>query len=208
MRMDELKRGFWGYKKDSVYHYIVLLEEKASKQAAEKDARMVKLEAESQRLIAKLESEHKNQVAELEALLAALREENLALRDNQELVFSTMLEAQKYADQLKTDSSRQAKQAQERLSSAIQRENQHLGEYVKRIQQLRALIRDLLEEFDGRAEEAEKTLERLPAQAPSADLDRKVPEVKVRFGDAPAAGGEAAIPDRGKGEEWNRLSFM
>jgi len=119
-----------------------------------------------------------------------------------------MLEAQKYADQLKADSFRQAKQAQEKLSSAIERENQQLGSYVKRVQQLRAMIRDLLEEFDGRAEGAQKALERLPAQAPGADLDRTAPDGKTLFGDAPSAGVETVMPDREKGEEWNKLSFI
>ena len=50
--MDELKRGFWGYKKDSVYRYIVSMEEDASARVAEKEARLEKLEAESKQQIA------------------------------------------------------------------------------------------------------------------------------------------------------------
>jgi len=195
--MDELKRGFWGYKKDSVCQYIVLLEEEASKRVAEKDARMNKLEAESQR-----------QIAEMEAVMTTLREENRALRDNQDQVFSTMLEAQRYAEQLKADSVRQARQAQEELSAAVQKENQKLGSYVKQIQQLRAVIQGLLEEFDSKTEDVEKAMERLPAQVPGADWDRKAHEVKILFEGVPAAGAESGTPNQEKGEAWNRLSFM
>jgi len=197
MRMDELKRGFWGYTRDSVYRYIVLLEEEASKRAAEKDARLDKQEAES-----------RQQIAGLEAMIAALREENRTLRDNQELVFSTMLEAQKYADQLKADSLRQARQAQEELSGAIAQQNQQLGGYAKRVRELRDVIRELLEEFDARAEEAEKAAERLPSTAPGVDPDRRGGEGRSFSGDAPAAGAETAGPDREKGEEWNKLLFI
>ena len=76
--MGELKRGFWGYKKDSVYRYIVSMEEDASARVAEKEARLEKLEAES-----------KQQIAGLESALSALREENASLRNNQAVVFST-----------------------------------------------------------------------------------------------------------------------
>jgi len=195
--MDELKKGLWGYRKDSVYHYIVSLEEEASKRVAERDARMDKLETDA-----------RQQIAELEAALAALRAENQALRDNQELVFSTMLEAQRYAEQLKADSYHQAKQAQEKLSSAIEQENQQLSGYKKRVEQLRTVIQELLEEFDGKAEEVEKALERLPAQAPGAAPGWKEPDVKILFGGAPAAGAEAAMPERERGEAWNKLSYI
>lgn len=208
MRMDELKRGFWGYKKDSVCRYIVWLEEEASKRIAEKDARMDELETGAQRQIDALERAHEEQTAEQEAVIAALREENRALREDQELVSATMLEAQRYAGQLKADSSRQAQQAQEELSGAIQRKRRELDGYMEQIRQLRATIRDLLEGFDGRAEEAERALEHLQAQAPGADLDGKAPDVKLLFGGAPAAGAETAAPDRGKGETWNKLSFI
>lgn len=203
MRMDELEQGFWGYKKDSVYHYIVYLEEEASKRAAEKDARMIRLETEGQQQLLELERAHKKQVTDLEAVLAALREENRALRDNQELVFSAMPEAQGDAGQIKADSARQARQAQEELSAAVQKENQKLDGYVRQIRQLRSVLQDLMEEFDGQAEYVEKAMERLPAQAISADWDGK-----VLFEGASAAGVESGIPDQEKGEAWKKLSFI
>ena len=110
MRMDELKRGLWGYKKDSVYHYIVSIEEKASARLAEKDAKLEKMGAETKR-----------QISELEAAIKALREENATLRENQTTVFSTMLEAQKYAEQLRADSDRQMQQFQRQLAAEIGR---------------------------------------------------------------------------------------
>ena len=37
MRLDELKKGFWGYQKESVYRYIVSLEEEVSKKIEERE---------------------------------------------------------------------------------------------------------------------------------------------------------------------------
>jgi len=187
--MDELKRGFWGYQRDSVCRYIVLLEEEASKRVAERDARLDRLE-----------QEHKRQVAGLEAVLTALREENQTLRENQEQVFSTMLEARRYADQLKADSARQARQAQEELSAAVQRENQRLGGYARQVQQLRSVIQGMLEELDGKAEDVEKAMERL--QAPGAERAGKAPEALFKD----AAGTEGSGQE--KGEAGNKLLFI
>lgn len=180
MRMDELKRGLWGYKKDSVYHYIVSMEEKASARMAEKDARLEQLEGDTKR-----------QVAELEATIKTLREENAALRQDQATVFSTMLEAQKYAEQLRAASSRQKQQAQEQLAAAIQQKNQQLDSYQEQIRQLRAIIREMLREFDNKLEDTERALISLSAQAPGAALDADRKE-----------------PDKNESEAWKRISFI
>ena len=183
MRMDELKRGLWGYRKDSVYHYVVSLEEKASQRLAEKEARIEKLTAE-----------YKQQLTELEATLKALREENAALRENQAAVFTTMLEAQKYADQLRTESNLQRQQAQERFSSAIQQKTRLLDVYSDQIQQLRVMIKEILKDFEGSLEDVERTTTRLSAHAPSADLDEQ---------DTPQP-----EPDKGDKEAWKKISFI
>ena len=36
MRMDELEKGFWGYKKESVYKYIASIEERTSQKLADR----------------------------------------------------------------------------------------------------------------------------------------------------------------------------
>ena len=36
MKLDQLKKGFWGYKKASVYEYINMMEEEFSEKLAEK----------------------------------------------------------------------------------------------------------------------------------------------------------------------------
>ena len=39
MRLEEIKKGFWGYKKDDVFQYITELEDNLSEKLREKDAR-------------------------------------------------------------------------------------------------------------------------------------------------------------------------
>lgn len=236
MRMDELKRGLWGYKKDSVYHYIVSLEEKASERVAEKEAKLEQLQAEMKRQREDLEAHNKRQLADLEATVKALQVENAALREHQSAVFSTMLEAQKYATQLKADSTRQQQQAEEKLTSAIQKKNRQLGGYLEQVQQLRHMIQEMLKDFDVRLDEVERALTHLPTQAPSMGLSGSPPEISElsRFlasmdasaGAPPAsppsdpgdgmsstmfaASGLGELPkqpDKGEGDEWKKILF-
>ena len=155
MRMDELKKGFWGYKKEGVYRCIVALEEESSQKLAEKEARLVQLEAQSQ-----------SRIAELERTLEALREENVSLKANQAAVFSTLLEAQRHAERLREESSRREQRAQEELRLQVQRQTQKLDTYAAKVQQLRDMLHDMLADFDGRAEEAVQALAALQEQAP------------------------------------------
>lgn len=207
MRMDELQRGFWGYKKDSVYRYIVSMEEKASKQLAEKEEKLGQLETEMKQKIAELEGEGKKQAAELEATVAALREENAALRENQAVVFHTMMEAQKYADQLRADSAIQSQEAQKRLADAVSQQTQQLEEYLAQVQQIRAVIQERLRGFDGDLKGVEHILTSLIGQAPA---------FKLGGGEPPAgpAGKMVSIPGASapnmgdhEGNKWNNLSF-
>lgn len=209
MRMDELQRGFWGYKKDSVYRYIVSMEEKASKQLAEKEEKLRQLEAEMKQKIAELEGEGKKREAELEVTLAALREENAVLRENQAVVFHTMMEAQKYADQLRADSAIQSQEAQKRLADAVTQQTQQLEEYLAQVQQIRAIIQERLKDFDGDLKGVEHILTSLIGQAPAPKLEIEEP-LTVPAGkmvNIPRSGSSA--PDRGnnEGSKWNNISF-
>lgn len=67
MRMNDLKTGIWGYKKESVYNYIVSLEEEAARKMAQRD-----LEAEE------VKQEYEKRVAELEKELETVRAKQAA----------------------------------------------------------------------------------------------------------------------------------
>ena len=209
MRMDELQRGFWGYKKDSVYRYIVSIEEKASKQLAEKEEKLGQLEAEMKQKITELEGEGKKREAELEATLAVLREENAALRKNQALVFNTMMEAQKYADQLRADSAVQRREAQKRLADAVSQQTQQLEEYLAQVRQIRVVIQERLAGFDGDMKGVEHILTSLIGQAPVPELEIEelltVPAGKTI--NIPGTGPSVPNTGNNEGNKWNNISF-
>lgn len=156
MQLDELRKGFWGYKKESVYRYVVAIEESTSEKLAEKDAKLAQLEEQSQK-----------KILDLEAAVEALREENAALKEHQVMAFSTLLEAQRHAQFLKEESASRERKAQEELDAAVERQARRLEEYSEKIRQLQKAIQGLLAEFGGRVEDMEESLAALQSQAPA-----------------------------------------
>ena len=57
MTLDHLKKGFWGYKKSSVYEYVTTLEGEFSRKLMERDAQIRDSEALYQERIHQLEEE-------------------------------------------------------------------------------------------------------------------------------------------------------
>lgn len=182
MRMDELEKGFWGYKKESVYKYIASIEERTSQKLAEKDEKLSKLENDSLR-----------RITELESSLEAAREEIERLRENQVSVFTTLLEAQRHAEWLKDESVRREQKAQEDLKMAVQLQTERVDVYSAKVHQLREAIRDMLREFDSEADMMEQSAATLPPQAPNVSL-----------GSLPA---QPQAADQ-EGETWKRLPSM
>ena len=150
MRMDELEKGFWGYKKESVYKYIASIEERTSQKLAEKDEKLSKLENDSLR-----------RITELESSLEAAREEIERLRENQVSVFTTLLEAQRHAERLKDEKD---------LKMAVQLQTDRVDVYSAKVHQLREAIRDMLREFESEADLMEQSAAALPPQAPNVSL--------------------------------------
>ena len=55
MRLESLKKGFWGYKRDAVFQYITEQEELFSQKMAEKDAQLDRAGQQAQTRIQELE---------------------------------------------------------------------------------------------------------------------------------------------------------
>ena len=80
MRLDELKKGFWGYKKESVYQYIAAMEDKAARKLAQQQEQAEKEADKAQK-----------RICELEEALKILREENKALYQDQIHISETLM---------------------------------------------------------------------------------------------------------------------
>lgn len=141
MKKEELKTGFWGYKKFSVYQYITALEQEFS----------AKLLAQSEEHRNLLEQE-RQRVQQLEEELRTLRQQYEAYRSEQMLIANTLVEAQRYAEMLKAESEERKQEAAQQLEKEVARQNQELERHAANLNRLREQVRSLLQDMDGSAE--------------------------------------------------------
>ena len=59
MRLEELKKGFWGYQKDAVFQYITQQEEAFAQKIEEKDTLLERADRQAQTRIRDLEQENR-----------------------------------------------------------------------------------------------------------------------------------------------------
>ena len=170
MKTEDLKTGFWGYKKYSVYQYITEMETQFSAKLMEKDEEAKAL----------LEQERQRS-RQLEEELAQLRRQLERQNSEQALIASTLMEAKRYAQQLKDRADEQDQAARQQLEEALSLRDAELNSYDERLQRLRRQFTELLHEMDGSAQQPEADLEEPKAQAPrrSMSLFRRTPEPAV-----------------------------
>lgn len=154
MKAEQLKTGFWGYKKFSVYQYITALEEEFS-------AKLLETERESQAALA----QERQRCQQLEEQLSQLRKQYEAQRSEQLLIANTLLEAQRYAEQLKKETDQREEQIRLQLEQTLARRDGELEEYAQQLQRLRENFCAMLQEMDGAAQQLEEQLEQIrPAE--------------------------------------------
>ena len=170
MKTEQLKTSLFGYQKFSVCQYITALEEEFS----------AKLLAKDEECRALLEQERRR-VEQLEGELSALRQAYEAQQREQQLISNTLMEAQRYAEQLKAQTQEQEQQARQRLEEALAQREKDLKEYDARIQQLRGLFGSMLQEMDAQAQQVVVELESVKAAAPERNMSlfRRKPELVV-----------------------------
>ena len=72
MRLEELKKGLWGYKKEGVFQYITELEETCSRKLQDREAQAERAEQQAGERIRALEQENGALKEELAAVAGAL----------------------------------------------------------------------------------------------------------------------------------------
>ena len=159
MKTEELKTGFWGYKKFSVYQYITALEEEFS-------AKLVEKEQESRTLL----EQERQRVRELEEDLRALRQQYEAQKKEQMLIADTLMEAQRYAEEMKAQSQEREQTVRQQLEEALARREQEIRQYDLQLKRLRELFYSMLQEMDASAKEFGGELEDIKSQAPEKTL--------------------------------------
>ena len=159
MKTEDLKVGFWGYKKFSVYQYITSLEEEFSAKLLEKDK-------ENQTAL----DQAQQKVQQLEQELETLRRRYDALEQQQMLISNTLLEAQRYAEALKKESEEQNAQAQQQLEAALEQREQILAQYDAQLGRLRDTFRTMLLDMDDAAQQQAQQLTEVKACAPDGNM--------------------------------------
>jgi predicted nucleic acid-binding Zn-ribbon protein len=159
MKLDQLKKGLWGFQKASVYAYITMAEEEFSAKLAEKDSR---LEAS--------EEQYRGRVEALEQELRTVKEALEQQRSEKMEIASTLLAATQYAETLRREAeetARKEREAWERQLAAAQRE---LEQYRRQVSGVRELLATLLRGMDDQTQDLEQKMEAVQATCPSHNM--------------------------------------
>lgn len=159
MRLEELKRGLWGYKKDAVFQYISQLEDTFSQKMTEKDAQVERIVQQEQARIWDLEQENR-----------ALKEDLARMRDRQDQISQAILDARSSAEALRAESLAQEEAARENIRKTLERELAELSVYREKVATLRKAIKTAMAGLEQETEEMERQVEELCEAAPAGNL--------------------------------------
>lgn len=159
MRLEELKKGFWGYQKDAVFQYITQQEEKFTQQLAEKNAQMEQVNQQAQARIQAVEQEKR-----------VLQEELARLREWQDQIPQAILDARASAEMLKAETCAKEKDARETVRQAMERDLAELASYREKVADLRKAFQAAMKGLEQQVEEMEQQVEALYETAPKGNL--------------------------------------
>ena len=159
MRLEELKKSFWGYQKDTVFRYITQQEEAFTQKLAEKDALRERMDQQAQSRIRELEEENR-----------AMKEELGRLREQQDQISRAILDARASAEALKAESRAQEEAARDTVRHALELDLAELAGYREKVAELRKAIQTALGSMEEQAEEIEQQAEELFEAAPTGNL--------------------------------------
>ncbi len=159
MRLEELKQGLWGYKKDAVFQYISQLEDAFSQKMTERDAQVERIIQQDQARIRDLEQENR-----------MLKEDLARLKDRKEQISQAILDARSSAEELRAESLAQEEAARETIRKTLERELAELSVYREKVAALREVIKTAMAGLEQEAEEMERQVEELYEAAPAGDL--------------------------------------
>ena len=159
MKLEEMKQGLWGYKKDHVFLYIATQEEAFSQKLLEKDAQMERMDQQAQTRIRELEEEN-----------SRLREEVSRIRGQYDQISTAILDARASAEALKAETQVQEEAARQTLRQALEQDLSLLDGYRANIKKLRESICATLEELNAQTHQLEQQAASLSEAAPTGNL--------------------------------------
>lgn len=162
MQIQEMKKGLFGYKKESVYRYVSSLNEEFSQKLIAKDEK-------NELLIQEL----RDRAQTLETELAQMRKECDDLRKKQLAVSDSIVDAQEYAAQLKSETALKERALCNQLEKRMEKENIRLDDYAANISLLRDQLKQLLAHFDEELKLAGEHAAELKSDALATDEARE-----------------------------------
>lgn len=159
MRLEELKKGLWGYKKDEVIQYLSQQEELFAQKMAEKDAQLEQMNRQAQSRIQALEQENR-----------ALKEELTRLRVQQDQISQAILDARSSAERLKAESRAQEEAARETVRRMLEQDMAVLDGYRQQLADLRLAIQTAMKGLEQQTEAMDQQAEELLGAAPQGNL--------------------------------------
>ena len=159
MRLEDLKKGFWGYQKEAVLQYIAAQEEACSLRLLEKDEQATQASLKAQA-----------RIQELEAEVQRLRQELGELRRMRDQIPQVMLDARASAQALQDQMNAQAQVAGDNLRQALDADLAQLARYREQIQALRQSLQEALEGMDRQAQQLQQQAQALEEESPEKDL--------------------------------------
>ncbi len=159
MELEMLKKGFFGYKKESVYQYIASVEDEFSTKLLEKDEQIKKNEEMYLERIHKLEEELENTKQRLETQ-----------QNDKTIIASAILDAKRFAEKLKIETEEEENKARKHLEDELDKKNEELKKYQEQIAGVRKMLRSILNTADEQLKNTEKKIDNIKESAPERNM--------------------------------------
>ena len=159
MKLDELKKGLWGYQKASVYAYISMTEEQFSAKLAETESQYKEGERQYQ-----------TRIEELERELAAVRKQLDQQQSEKLEIATTLIEATQYGTAMRREAEEKSKKEREAWEEQLSAAQKELEKYRSQISTVRELLQTFLQGTEEQAGEMEQQVERVQSDCPSHNM--------------------------------------
>ena len=159
MKFDQMKKGFFGYQKASVYEYITKIEEEFSSKFMEKEEQYQQNE-----------EQYRNRIAKLEEELREVREQLEQKREEQMTIASTLLDATRYAESLRQEAEEKREEENKKWAEELAAKQRELNQYYAQILNVREMFCNLLQDMEEQASRFENQVEMVKTAAPGRNM--------------------------------------
>lgn len=159
MKLDQLKKGFFGYKKASVYEYISLMDEEFSAKLLEKEAEY-----------RKGEEQYRERIIALEEELNQVRDQLEQQRKEQMTIASTLMEATRYGESLRQAAQAREQKEREAWEKKLAENEKEINKYHEQIKSVREMFGSLLRAMDEQIQTVEQKAEAVKSSCPSHNM--------------------------------------